>query len=89
MNVFFRYLAGAVAGFLVALLFSRELPDPPTPVDASRTIYAYKRMVERDDRILNVFMDNQWDRSMCYQRTPEYQLADGTWVWHLNKIVCK
>ena len=63
-----------------ALLYGLTVA-PPTIVmsaDAHAVIMKYKAMVARDDKLLNVLLDDSWKRDCKYRVVPWTQLADGS-----------
>lgn len=78
----------AIVGFLLALCWVFTWQPIPTPTYPAELLHTLKTQIARDNRILNIFMDGQFDRNKCYYRDPQYQLADGQWVFHMYKVDC-
>ena len=82
-----RYLLGALIGILLStILFSAKYPQTVASVEkAHAVILSYRNMIKRDNILLDKFFGGEWDRSCGYYMTPEYLLADGTWLSRINK----
>lgn len=48
-----------------------------------------QQIIQRDDAILDRFMNGGWDRSKCVMLYPEELLADGTWLRSIELVDCE
>ena len=80
-----RYTIGATAGIMISFtLQSHLLPQVADYTIAARAevqsavVMSYRKMIERDNVLLDHFMWGTWDRGCKYDLVPGELLADGS-----------
>jgi hypothetical protein len=85
------YTISFICGALLTLIIvhSCVIREKDRVIDhLTNIIIERQNQLYRDDRILNMFMDGNWDRSCDYYREPDEVWDDGTVIWSVEKVGC-